>query len=210
MPPDVQHSMNEVGREKARLRQSARALRQRLTPAERWRAAEAVADHAGWLARIAPGRTVSCFSTFGDELDTGPLMARLARAGVTLALPVVARRGRPLVFRRWRPGDEMASGPFGIAQPLPDAPTVRPSVFLVPLLAFDRRGYRVGYGGGFYDRTLAEARAAGKILALGLAFAAQEIARVPTERYDEPVDGVLTETGVIRSEGGLRASALSW
>ena len=197
-------------RAKSRLRKLARRVRSRLTPLDRRMAAYALAGHAHRIARIAPGQVVSCFSTFGDELDTAPMMAALARSGVPLALPVVGRRNQPLTFRRWRPGDAMGRGPFGIAQPLPSAPTVKPTVLLVPLLAFDRRGYRVGYGGGFYDRTLAAARSERRITALGLAFSVQEISRVPTDRFDEPVDGVLTECEAIRCTGGRRAASLPW
>lgn len=202
--------MDSLASEKARMRAAAMQARKRLSAAERKRAAGEIADYAPQIAALAPGRVVSCFSTFGDELDTAPLVATLARLGVPLALPIVVKRATPLVFRRWRPGDEMASGPFGIKQPLPSAEQVEPTVFLTPLLVFDRRGYRVGYGGGFYDRTLAAAREARKVLALGLAFACQETSRVPTDQYDQPLDGVLTESEVIRCNGGARAAALPW
>jgi 5-formyltetrahydrofolate cyclo-ligase len=196
--------------EKARLREAASAKRRALPVAERERAAQAVARHAAFIAGIAAGRTVSGFATFGDELDTGPLLSELDRLAVRLTLPVVGRRGHPLIFRPWRPGDETVPGPFGIPQPLPEAGTAEPTVFLVPLLAFDRRGYRLGYGGGFYDRTLAAARAHRHIVALGLALAIQEVAAVPTDPFDEPVDGVLTECETIRCTGGARAAALPW
>ncbi len=202
--------MTDRKAEKARLRRAARALRRRIQPAERMRAAEALTGYAASIRGLAGGGTVSVFSTFGDELDTAPLVAALVRAGARLALPVVAAKAQPLVFRPWRPGDEMKSGPFGIAEPLDAAGEVDPAIFLVPLLAFDRRGYRVGYGGGFYDRTLQAARARRKVLALGLAFAAQEVPSVPTDEFDQPLDGVLTERGAIRCEGGMRAASLPW
>lgn len=202
--------MNDIVADKARLRERARAGRARLTPAERSAAALAVSRYAPDIAAAAKGGAVSCFSTFGDELATMPLTEALSRRGVDLALPVVVGRGKPLVFRRWRRGDPMGRGPFGIAEPLDSAPQVEPAVFLVPLLAFDRRGYRIGYGGGFYDRTLALARSERPVLALGLAFAAQEVERVPAEEFDEPVDGVLTERESIRCTGGVSAAALPW
>ena len=158
---------------------------------------------------LARRGTVSTFSTFGDELDTAPLTAALLRAGCRLALPVVMGKARPLTFRRWHPGDPMGTGPFGIRQPLDSAPEEAPGLMLVPLLAFDRRGFRVGYGGGFYDRTLAAARAGRRIVAIGLGFACQEVARVPTDRYDQPVDMILTEAGLVQAIGRYRAAALS-
>jgi len=192
------------------MRQQARAARRRIPAAERRAAAEVIASWAPDIAALAQQGTVSCFSTFGDELDTHPLIAALVRRGCRLALPVVTGRAQPLVFRRWAPGDPMGSGHFGIREPLPSAPQVAPRVFLVPLLAFDRQGYRVGYGGGFYDRSLAVTRASGRVAAIGLAFARQQVGVVPRDRYDQPVDWVLTERGLTKCTGGNRAAALSW
>lgn len=193
---------------KRRLRLVGRARRRRLSHQARRRAAAEVAGWADVIAMLARRRTVSTFATFGDELDTAPLTAALLRQGCRLALPVVGGRGRPLTFRRWRPGDPMGTGPFGIRQPLDTAPEEAPGLLLVPLLAFDRRGFRVGYGGGFYDRTLAAARAERRIVAIGLGFACQEVARVPTDRYDQPVDMILTEAGLVQAIGRYRAAPL--
>lgn len=201
--------MHDPKAEKARLRRLARAARRRIPAARRRAAAIAVADHAPDIARLARRGTVSCFSTFGDELDTAPLIAALDRLGCRLALPVVVAPGRPLEFRRWKPGDPTEAGAYGIRQPLSSAPVEEPRVFLVPLLAFDRRGYRVGYGGGFYDRTLAAARADRRIATIGLCHAIQEVARVPVGRYDQPLDYALTERGLRRMTGGAIATALS-
>ncbi len=202
--------MTDRKAQKARMRALARAARRRVPGAERRAAAEAVAAWAPDIAALAGRGAVSCFATFGDELNTGPLIAALVRRGCRLALPVVVGRGRPLVFRRWKPGDPTGRGQFGIREPLPSAPEADPTVFLVPLLAFDRFGYRIGYGGGFYDRSLAQARADRRICAIGLAFAIQEVGLVPRDRYDQPVDFVLTERGLAKCIGGNRAAALSW
>jgi 5-formyltetrahydrofolate cyclo-ligase len=126
------------------------------------------------------------------------LLRRLGEAGHEIALPVVGAHGRPLVFRRWREGDAMDEGPFGIREPRADKPEIVPSVLLVPLLAFDRRGYRLGYGGGFYDRTLAALRAGGEAVAVGVAYAAQEVDEVPRDESDEPLDWVVTDKAAIR------------
>lgn len=196
--------------DKARLRRLASARRDRLPVEARRRKAEAVAGHAPLLRRLARGGVISCFSSFGNELDTGPLVTALDRLGCRLALPVVGRKGHPLIFRPWKPGDEMKPGPFGILQPLPERGTVEPTLFLSPLLLFDAEGYRLGYGGGFYDRTLAAARAKRKILAIGTGFSEQAFPRVPRERFDEPLDGVLTDEGLVKCRGGGIAHSLPW
>lgn len=202
--------MTDRKAQKARMRTLARSARRRVPAADARAAAEVIATWAGDIAALAQRCTVSCFSTFGDELDTAPLIKALIRKGCRLALPVVVGRAQPLVFRRWTPGDPMGTGHFGIREPLPSASEVHPRVFLVPLLAFDRQGYRVGYGGGFYDRSLQKARAEGRVAAIGLAFASQQVGLVPRDRYDQPVDFVLTERGLTTCTGGARAAALSW
>jgi 5-formyltetrahydrofolate cyclo-ligase len=202
--------MSDKKAEKARMRKLGRSARARLSICERRQAAGAVAAWAPTLAGLAGREPISCFATFGDELDTAPLIAALLRSGSRLSLPVVAGRGQPLLFRAWRPEDPTAPGAFGIREPLESACEVEPRVLLVPLIAFDRRGFRVGYGGGFYDRTLAEARAHRRIAAIGLAFSCQEVGRVPIDRYDQPVDWVLTEIGLVECTGGARAAHLSW
>ena len=93
-------------------------------------------------------------------------------------------KGLPLVFRAWKPGDTLTAGVWGIQEPLPSSPAVDPDVLLVPLLAFDTRGYRLGYGGGFYDRTLAGFRTRKRVVAVGVAFDEQRIDAVPTPTYD--------------------------
>jgi len=202
--------MTDRQAEKARYRRLGQAARRRIAADRRRAAAQAVAGWAPDLKRLAQRGAVSCFSTYGSELDTAPLIAALARCGCPVALPIVTGRGKPLTFRRWRPGDSTRAGAFGIREPLETAPLVRPSVLLVPLLCFDRRGFRVGYGGGFYDRTIAAVRAERRIAAVGLAFADQAVGRVPVGRYDLPVDSVLTERGLVICSGGARAAALRW
>jgi 5-formyltetrahydrofolate cyclo-ligase len=114
-------------------------------------------------------------------------------------LPATPPRDRPgpLVFRLWRAGEPLARSPFGVPEPGPDAPAVDPDLVLVPLLAFDRAGRRLGYGQGHYDRTLAALRARRRVLAIGLAFAAQEAERVPTDDRDALLDGIVTEMAYI-------------
>jgi 5-formyltetrahydrofolate cyclo-ligase len=116
-------------------------------------------------------------------------------------LPVVTGRGKPLIMRAWSFGQPLASGVWGIREPLADAPEVLPVVLLVPLLAFDRHGHRIGYGAGYYDMTITALRAQKRVTAVGLAFAAQEIERVPTTPHDARLDLVLTENEIIDFRG---------
>jgi 5-formyltetrahydrofolate cyclo-ligase len=138
---------------------------------------------------------ISGFLSFGDELDTGPLLGRLYRDGFRLCLPVMQGKARPLIFREWSPGDTLRTVQWGIQEPGPGKPALTPDILLVPLLAFDRTGHRLGYGGGYYDRTLAALHAAGPALAIGVAFDEQEVDAVPHLDYDQPLDGVLTPSG---------------
>jgi 5-formyltetrahydrofolate cyclo-ligase len=135
---------------------------------------------------------ISAFRSFGDEIGTGPLLAALDQAGYRIGLPVVIGKGRPLVFRQWQPGDAMATGPFGIEQPLATAPEIKPDILIVPMAAFDAAGYRIGYGGGFYDRSIAGLRAAQPVIAIGLAYDAQEVETVPREAHDARLDHLVT------------------
>jgi 5-formyltetrahydrofolate cyclo-ligase len=130
-----------------------------------------------------------------SEIDPRPLGRRLAAAGVRLALPAVVAPGAPLAFRAWRDGDALAPDVLGLPAPPFEAAAVRPDLVVVPLLAFDTVGGRLGQGGGYYDRTLAQLRAGGPVFILGLAYAGQEAARLPAETHDQPLDAVLTEAG---------------
>jgi 5-formyltetrahydrofolate cyclo-ligase len=144
------------------------------------------------------GAIVSGFSAIRDEINPQPLMLALAGAGHPLALPAMQGKGKPLVFRSWSPGDEMAPAVWGIAEPLCSRPAVVPDVVLVPLLGFDARGTRLGYGGGFYDRSLQELRLAKSIVAIGVAYDEQCLDAVPHLDYDQPLDWVLTPSGLVK------------
>ncbi len=143
------------------------------------------------------GCVVSAYWPIGSEIDPRPLMRRLHEDGHPIALPVVVARARPLVFRAWRPGDPLEPAGLGTREPLADRPELTPRVLIVPLLAFDRAGYRLGYGGGYYDRTLTGLRRAGQTLAVGVAYAAQEVAEVPHDGDDQPIEGLVTEAEAI-------------
>ena len=187
----------------ADLYQAKRAMRREATARRRELAAP---DDAGPLlidnllgaGAVPDGATVSGFWPIGSEIDMAPVLRALAVRGHAVALPVVVGRDRPLVFRAWREGDAMAEGPYGIREPLDSAPEIAPQVLLVPLLAFDRAGYRLGYGGGFYDRSLAMLREGGRAIAIGAAWAAQEVPAVPHDQHDQPLDWMLTERECFR------------
>ena len=144
---------------------------------------------------IRPGDVVSGFWPMGAEIDLRPLLTTLSERGVTCVLPVVKKKDAPLVFREWRPDTEMCAAGFGTKEPPPDAPEHAPTVVLAPLLAFDKEGFRIGYGGGYYDRTLAMLRAGGSVTVIGVAYAAQELEAVPRDGYDQPLDWIVTEAG---------------
>ena len=136
------------------------------------------------------------------EINPLPLMRKLAGQGARVALPVIAGRGKPLIMRAWVSGEPLSAGVWGIREPEPEAAEVNPDILLVPLVAFDRAGHRIGYGGGYYDRTIAQLRARKAVIAVGLAFATQEVPAVPTTPRDERLDLVLTEREVIDLRGG--------
>ncbi|MDB5412124.1 MAG: 5-formyltetrahydrofolate cyclo-ligase [Rubritepida sp.] len=141
-----------------------------------------------------PGALIGGFWPMGAEIDTRPALEALHARGHRIALPFTPPRGRPLEFRPWAPGTAMAPGPMGTQHPA-EGEAVFPDWLLVPLLAFDRTGARLGYGGGYYDRTLALLRGA---TAIGVAYAAQEIPQVPTGPHDFPLNAIATEKGLIR------------
>ena len=185
---------------KPALRREALARRDALPDAARMAAAEAIAARAFPVA-LPAGAIVSGFSPMRSEINPLPLLRKLAEAGAALALPVVAGKGKPLIMRAWGFGEPLASGVWGIREPRPEAPEVAPDILIVPLLAFDRRGHRIGYGAGYYDLTIARLRAKKTIVAVGIAYAAQEIPAVPATERDARLDLVLTEREVIDFRG---------
>jgi 5-formyltetrahydrofolate cyclo-ligase len=147
------------------------------------------------LERLPPLTWFAAYHAVGSEFDPAPLAARLAKAGGRLAMPVTLAADQPLVFRAQRAGDVPVVDAFGVPSPPPEAPQVRPDLVICPLLAFDRRGGRLGQGGGHYDRTLAALRAQGPVFVLGLAYAGQEVERLDMEPHDQRLDAILTENG---------------
>jgi len=187
------HTPSELDDAKRAARAHALALRAGCDPAV---SGAALAERV--LAECPPpdGAVVSGFWPIGEEIDIRPLLHALHARGHTIVLPVTPRRGNPLTFRTWQPGDVLEPERFGTFRPVGQGAV--PDFLLVPLLAFDRRGYRLGYGAGFYDRTLAGLP---RRFALGVAYAVQEVENVPAGPHDVRLDAVATEHGVIHCKG---------
>ncbi|MBM3586949.1 MAG: 5-formyltetrahydrofolate cyclo-ligase [Alphaproteobacteria bacterium] len=175
---------------KAAARKLARTKRAALVSADApMRLAEALLTHH----TPAPGAIIAGYWPMGEEMDPRPLMLALAADGHRLALPVTPPRGQPLSFRAWAPGAALRAGPMGTSEPF-SGEDLRPDILLLPLLAFDRAGRRLGYGGGYYDRTLAALPGAS---AIGIAYAGQEMPEVPAGPQDFRLPLIATEAGVI-------------
>ncbi len=149
-----------------------------------------------------PEAILAGYWPIGDEMDVRPALVALDRIGVSVSLPEIVSSQRPLRFRAWRPDEALIAGAHGTFQPLAAVPMMRPDVVLTPLLAFDRQGYRIGWGGGYYDRTLALLRKTGACVAIGAAYAAQEVDAVPRDAYDQPLDWIITEAEAIEVSKG--------
>jgi 5-formyltetrahydrofolate cyclo-ligase len=188
--------LDPIAQRKAELRKEGRARRDALPVDQQSAAAQAIAER-GLPVPVSPGTIVSGYSPLKFEISPLPLMRHCARDGAKLALPVIQGRGSPLIMRAWAFGETLGSGVWGIREPKAEAPEVFPDILIVPLLLFDRAGYRVGYGAGYYDMTIARLRAMKPVTAIGLAFAAQEIADVPKTPRDARLDLVLTEREII-------------
>ncbi len=189
-PPASASLIEEKAAFRRRMGERRRALAAAESPAEAGRRA---ADLFFSQFELPAGAVVSAYWPMGDELDPRPLIHRAQAAGHAIGLPVVVGKGLPLIFRDWTPGTRFVPGGFKTEVPEPSAAEVVPSVLMVPLLAFDLAGYRLGYGGGFYDRTLVKLRAAGRITAIGFAYEGQLVDAVPRAGYDQPLDAILTE-----------------
>jgi 5-formyltetrahydrofolate cyclo-ligase len=177
---------------KSSLRATALAARDAVAVADRRRAAQTIAMRR-FPVPLGEGTIVAGYSPIRSECDPIPLMRSLAAKGAQLALPVIHARDKELSFAEWRQGGQLVAGPFGILQPRSEAMLLEPDVILVPLVAFDRRCRRIGYGAGYYDRTLAILRKQKVVIAVGIAFAAQEVEAIPADEHDERLDLVLTE-----------------
>lgn len=184
--------------DKSKLRTEAKAFRSGLRAMNGIECAEQAATHGmQLLGGMDKATVIALYLPIGDEFDPRFLMHSLNKAGYKTALPCVEQKESPLVFRLWSMGDPLVKGPLGTSHPADDAPLVLPNILIVPLLSYDKDCYRLGWGGGYYDRTLA---ANTFMKAFGFAYAGQFVDELPREDHDFPMHGIITETGIIMPE----------
>ena len=193
--------IDPLAQRKREQRQQAQRKRQRAHDRLGGSAGAQLQDSFFAHVTMSPGAIVAGYAPIRDEIDVMPLLSALADQGHGCALPVVTGRENPLVFRAWAPGTALTEAAFGVGVPPPSSPEVTPDVVLVPMLAFDAACRRIGYGAGFYDRTLAGLRAGGTVLAIGIAYADQQVDEVPADAHDQLLDMIITEQSVIRARG---------
>lgn len=196
--PTKPEALPDLAQQKQAFRDTARQRRAEAARAAGADAAGRLAAHLTAIIEALPAGVVSAYLPIADEIDPGAALDHAAGLGWTRALPVVMARAEPLRFRAWQPGDALEDGPLRTRHPAAGAAEVRPDLLLVPMLAFDASGQRMGWGGGFYDRTLAALRAEKQILAIGIGFAGQQVDKVPSGPHDAPLDAVATDAGVTR------------
>jgi 5-formyltetrahydrofolate cyclo-ligase len=182
---------------KARLRDEVLARRDALDPAWRAQASLVVAERALALPELTDVEPVSGFWPIRSEIDVKPLLEALHARGQQVCLPVLAKPA--MLFRLWRPGDELLRRGFGLSEPSGEAPEASPKAMIVPLAAFDRQGGRIGYGKGHFDAAIAAIARRHPVVTVGIAFSVQEVAKVPLEAHDRPIDMIVTETELIRA-----------
>ncbi|GLI93152.1 5-formyltetrahydrofolate cyclo-ligase [Methylocystis echinoides] len=188
---------------KTDLRRHALARRDLVTPQEAHDAAAAIARNGRALVAELTEKSgltapvVSVYWPIRSELNTRPLIEALTAQGFLVTLPVMHKVRHPLIFRDFTPGDDLVKGPYGLSEPAEDRTARDPDILFSPLAAFDRRGFRLGYGGGIYDATLSQLRAKKAIVAIGVAYACQEADHVPTEPHDQRLDYLMTERETI-------------
>lgn len=182
--------------QKRKLRELMHTRRMQMPHAAMMRASESVALHFADHPILAFAPSFAGYLAIRGEVDVKPVFQAMGRFGKQMALPTMTEQ-KALQFRKWRPGDPLVRHHMGVEEPPNTAPALIPAVVLVPLMAFDGDGYRLGYGGGFYDRTIAIMRKfAHPPLFIGVAYSMQEIEQVPVGEHDARLDGILTELGV--------------
>jgi 5-formyltetrahydrofolate cyclo-ligase len=194
----VQHfarevSLETVGEEKQAQRKMALASRNAIVAEN---AAEKIALNFLEAIPVRSDAIVSLYLPIGSEIKTGVLFQKLEAKGITCALPVIKNKDEPLIFRTYSCGDPLVAGGFGTKVPIQGQVEILPDIIVTPLLAFDDAGYRMGYGGGFYDRTLEKLRRLKHCVAVGYAFEGQKVDKVVTGQFDQKLDWVITEQQV--------------
>lgn len=185
-----------IALEKRKLRQAMTAKRMQLPQAAMVQAGDAMGRHFADHPILAFAPSFAGYMAMRSEPDISSIFRAMARYHKQMALPCVTPQ-KTLVFREWQPGDTLVRHPLGMQEPVADAPEIIPAIVLVPLLAFDSGGGRLGYGGGYYDRTMQALREGGMPpLFIGVAYSLQEVEQVPMEPQDGRLDGIMTELGV--------------
>ncbi|MBL8629881.1 MAG: 5-formyltetrahydrofolate cyclo-ligase [Rhodospirillaceae bacterium] len=191
-------SLAAIQAAKIELRRRALAARNEVFQARGEAAAASLASQVARIKRRSDHVIIAGYWPLGSEIDCRPALHDLHKEGWGIALPVAGARGDRLLFRQWTPGQQLEAGPFGTSHPGPSAPMVEPNILLVPLLAFDMKGNRLGYGAAYYDRTLHALRSTRRVEAWGFAFDEQEVPEVPAEATDQKLDGVITDRRLLR------------
>lgn len=191
--------ISNIQAQKDLLRSQARARRAAVTPASGLEAAGQIAAHFQATFKLAKGAIVAGYWPMDNEADVRPLLETLHGQGCRLCLPAVIEASKPLVFREWAPGEPLVGGAHGTRHPQETAQSLIPQVVLAPLLAYDARGWRLGFGAGYYDRTLQNLRRSNEIIAVGVGYGCQEFPDIPHEETDQRLDAIVTEKGVIRT-----------
>lgn len=184
--------------EKQAARKAASKVRKDAAAIDGGAASMEILGHLQLTGILKAGQIVSGFLPIGSEIDTRPILVVLREMGLIISLPCVEAENAPLTFREWHPDDVLVKEKFGTMAPANTANEVDPDIILSPMLAFDRAGFRLGYGGGFYDRSLEKLRKEKPVIAIGVSYAAQEVNTVPRDTFDQPLDMILTEKEVIR------------
>ncbi|MCG8493193.1 MAG: 5-formyltetrahydrofolate cyclo-ligase [Sneathiellales bacterium] len=179
-----------IAEQKKALRQIAKETRNAIEKPE---AMQRAARHFLSAFSCSDKDRVALYCATGSELGTNALKHELLGRGIEVSLPVVPGKEMPLIFRKIERETQLVKAAFSIFSPPESCVEVIPTIVVVPLLAFDRAGYRLGYGGGFYDRTLAQLREKSEILAIGFAFSEQEVEAVPIDQYDQKLNGIVTD-----------------
>ncbi len=190
---------NALDQLKSAARKSAKTRRKAAAHQSPHAAGEIIPHLLDYLDGNVP-QSLAGYLPIGSELDPQPILNHFRKLGTETALPVVVAEAHPLLFRQYQPGDSLVAEAFATRAPVATARQVMPDLVLVPLLAFDTKGYRLGYGGGFYDRTIAQFQQQNpNSVFIGLAYAAQQVDEVPIGAYDLPLKAIVTEKGVVRT-----------
>jgi 5-formyltetrahydrofolate cyclo-ligase len=190
---------DENGTGKQDHRQKAQARRHRLKSASPNAAKEAARNFLN-VFKPAAKDIVGAYWPYKSEINTRPLLIQLHNQAIVCALPVVLQDDQRLTFHAWKPGDTLSPGAYGISEPSRESLALAPSILVVPLLAFDDRGYRLGYGAGYYDKTLRQLRSAGRVTAVGFAFSGQRVDEIPRQPHDERLDWIVTDERVLKAQ----------